>query len=285
MIKNLLFASAFSLTIMGSAMAQCTPNQIYAQEPPGLWPDSVTNLPIAGTLSPGYSTVIDIKTLTDTTTVQSGQTVPVKVLAMKIHQVDGLPANFTYQTSYGTNANGWVNGGTFPNITPVLGCAVIQGSQSAVQAALTVNNGFHPLIVTIDMQVRLNVGGFWTSASWLSASNPGSMPIADRYRIKVEEGYTSIQEINTNVFSVEQNYPNPFGTNTTFTFYNPKNNVVNFRVFNMLGKEVYAQAINGNQGHNNFILDGSKLSAGVYICSFDNGSEVITKRITVDNSK
>jgi hypothetical protein len=66
-------------------------------------------------------------------------------------------------------------------------------------------------------------------------------------------------------FTMEQNYPNPFNPKTTIRFHLPEKEMVTFRIYNVLGQEVYA-LINKdfNAGTNEIIFDASDVPSGVY---------------------
>ncbi len=74
---------------------------------------------------------------------------------------------------------------------------------------------------------------------------------------------------------IEQNYPNPFSTYTTFKFNVPDNSHVKLSVYNMMGKQM-AVLVNENRrsGSYNYVWDGTtnngiKLNPGMYIYRFE----------------
>ena len=74
---------------------------------------------------------------------------------------------------------------------------------------------------------------------------------------------------------IEQNYPNPFSTYTTFKFNVPDNCHVKLAVYNMTGKQI-AVLVNENSrsGSYNYVWDGTtnsgkKLNPGMYIYKFE----------------
>jgi hypothetical protein len=280
MYRKLLISGIIILAGLTGLKAQsCIPNPLYANEPPGLWPDSLTNLPIAGKET-AYEAVINFKNVVDTT---SGN-LTVKVHAARIHEINGLPAGFTYHPSYGTNTGGWVNPGTAPNLTSGAGCMVIAAPQSAVQAAYNGPGTIHPLTIKIDMRISTLIFGTWTTPTWMSADATfaAQMPVVDRYKIRVSEGHLGLEEFNGNKFEVSQNFPNPFSEATNFSFYSTMPGKVYFKVFNMIGKEVYFEKIAAEQGANNFEFKPLGLPAGAYICTFNNGKETVAKKIMID---
>ncbi|MEA1898029.1 MAG: N-acetylmuramoyl-L-alanine amidase [Bacteroidota bacterium] len=74
---------------------------------------------------------------------------------------------------------------------------------------------------------------------------------------------------------IEQNYPNPFSTFTTFKFNVPDNYHVKLSVYNMMGQQVAILVDeNSRSGSNNYVWDGTtnngmKLNSGLYIYKFE----------------
>jgi len=67
------------------------------------------------------------------------------------------------------------------------------------------------------------------------------------------------------VFSLPQNYPNPFNPSTSIEFTLPKQEFVELKVYNILGKEVATIVSNKlNQGNHTYTFDGKNLASGVY---------------------
>jgi hypothetical protein len=73
-------------------------------------------------------------------------------------------------------------------------------------------------------------------------------------------------------FELLQNYPNPFNPSTTLSFSIPYSSFVILRVYDVLGREV-ATLVNEEKepGRHTAVLDGKKLSSGVYICRLASG--------------
>ncbi|MCK9426624.1 MAG: family 16 glycosylhydrolase [Ignavibacteriaceae bacterium] len=72
-------------------------------------------------------------------------------------------------------------------------------------------------------------------------------------------------------FQMEQNYPNPFNGMTTIKFYLPKNEKVEFHVFNLLGENIFAKDLGEmEKGSHHFNWSAednfkSPLSSGIYL--------------------
>ena len=93
---------------------------------------------------------------------------------------------------------------------------------------------------------------------------------------------TSVEESNEIPASLElsQNYPNPFNPSTNISFELPQSELVQLKVYNMLGQEV-ANLIDGrmNSGKHTVNFDASQLSSGVYIYRLVAGNQSITKKM------
>jgi len=89
-MKNILL-SAFALMLtLSQAQAQCTPDVSITT--PGIYPDTITNLPL-GTVNVFYDTDIQLRILTDTTIAPG---LDVTVIDITVDSVGGLPAGFSY---------------------------------------------------------------------------------------------------------------------------------------------------------------------------------------------
>ncbi len=92
---------------------------------------------------------------------------------------------------------------------------------------------------------------------------------------------TGIEDLNLNSFSAIQNMPNPFAGKTTIAFSTPSVEKVALKVFDMLGKEVFATNIQSKVGVNEIEFDGSNLKEGIYFYSLTNGSKNFTQKMQV----
>ncbi len=82
------------------------------------------------------------------------------------------------------------------------------------------------------------------------------------------------------------NYPNPFNNSTVINYYSNYGEQINFKIFSILGKEVYSEEdesmfigehkFNWN-GKNNF---GTELPSGIYLITISEGNNIFTKKIT-----
>jgi glucuronoarabinoxylan endo-1,4-beta-xylanase len=81
-------------------------------------------------------------------------------------------------------------------------------------------------------------------------------------------------------FVLEQNYPNPFNPATTIRYQLPSVNIVDLKVFDVLGKEIATQ-VSGKEtaGAHSLVFDGRNLPSGVYFYKFSAGAVSMTKKM------
>jgi len=84
----------------------------------------------------------------------------------------------------------------------------------------------------------------------------------------------------TNSLSI---YPNPFNTNTTLAVNLTQDDVILIEVFSMMGERIKLVAEGTYPaGNHTFILDGTNLPSGTYICRYVvSGKESIVKRMEI----
>jgi hypothetical protein len=94
---------------------------------------------------------------------------------------------------------------------------------------------------------------------------------------------TGIEEIgfnNINTFELEQNYPNPFNPATTIVFSIPSSELVELKVYNIVGQEIAILVNEPKQaGKYSINFDASELASGIYLYKIKAGSFQSTKRM------
>ena len=90
----------------------------------------------------------------------------------------------------------------------------------------------------------------------------------------------SDEETIVYTFDLGQNYPNPFNPSTVIKYSIPSSNLVELKVFNILGQEV-ASLVNEvkNAGVHTVSFNASSLASGVYLYRITAGSFVSTKKM------
>lgn len=96
---------------------------------------------------------------------------------------------------------------------------------------------------------------------------------------------TSLSEKNfPTMFNLFQNYPNPFNPGTVISYQISDYCYVSLKVYDVLGREVAVLVDEFKQPGNyssKFIIENSKLSAGVYFYQLKSGNYIQTKKMTL----
>ncbi len=84
------------------------------------------------------------------------------------------------------------------------------------------------------------------------------------------------------VYSLSQNFPNPFNPNTTINYSIPKSGFVTLKVYDLLGREM-AVLVNGNAPAGNYSVDfyAGNFSSGVYFYKLESGSFNQIKKLVI----
>lgn len=86
-----------------------------------------------------------------------------------------------------------------------------------------------------------------------------------------------------NSITLAQNYPNPFNPTTSISFSLPASQVVNLKVYDMLGREVatLANSVRFAAGEHTVSFDAANLSSGMYIYRLQSSNVVLTRKMTL----
>lgn len=87
--------------------------------------------------------------------------------------------------------------------------------------------------------------------------------------------------LSSSHFEMSQNTPNPFFNTTDISFYMPVQGFIEFKLVNLIGKEMVRQVLEADPGRNSIRFDGSDFMPGVYIYSISNGSQTLTRRMII----
>jgi hypothetical protein len=95
---------------------------------------------------------------------------------------------------------------------------------------------------------------------------------------------TSVSEKeNSNISSVSQNYPNPFSQTSTVRVNLEKKAKLSLVVTNIIGQQVMRiERGDVAAGSHDFLIDGSKLSNGIYFYTVYAGNESVTRKMIVE---
>ena len=247
MMRRLLLLILIFHFSAGILNAQCVPDTSTI---PGITPDSATGL-AAGNVGSPYSQILQVRVPTDTTVELSpGFPVTVTIVSIQVNSFTGLPPGLTYSC----NPSSCI----FPGGSN--GCVEISGTPTTA--------GVYPLTAIVTTSGSL--GGF-----------PILQTDTITYYVITVNGATGIAEYNTQGFALSQNTPNPFSEVTNITFLSPLQTEIEFRIFNMIGKEVHVRNISADAGINTLRLDSRDFSPGVYMYSITLAGKTLSHRMVV----
>jgi hypothetical protein len=254
MIKKLLFSAAFLMAIgtKGLVAQNCTPDPQYPQTSHGIHPDSATNF-VQGYANQPYSQLITIVVPQDTT--PPFPPVPIPWDSTVLLNITGLPNGFTYacwNSSTSPSRCAWRGNTT--------GCAIIAGNPTLADTG------------TYNLTVNTN--------NYLGGSTSPIPYTITYYKIKIN-GPLSVPVVTPNKFMVNDCSPNPFSDKTEIIFNSPEVKGVSFKVYNVVGTEVYSVAMRAQRGTNKFVFERNALPAGMYVFSVSNGDVTITRRMVI----
>lgn len=254
MKKNLLTLTLTVVTIFASA--QCVPDPQYVGG--GIYPDTITGLSDAIVGQP-YNELITIITPTDTDLVVSGFPVNATIDNIDLTNVIGLPPNFSY------------------DCTPA-SCSFPGGSTECAEVYSTINPtildiGLYPITFECIAYVTIPLFGSTTETF-----------ITGGYAIEIVDNTTSVMhQFNNQTFELKSPFPNPATNQAEIKFISGKSDDILFRIYNLLGKQVYLREIKANRGVNLINVNTAAFPNGIYMYSIYNGEEVLAKRMIVAN--
>ena len=253
MMKNLLTILAF-VAISFYAQAQCTPNPSLTAA--GIYPDTITNLPLAAATSP-YSAIIDAVIPVDTVVDLGGGAISVTIDSIGIVGMSGLPGGFSYAAN---SASGFWEAGT-------KGCVLIQGNPTQGQV------GVYHLEIYISSYGM--IGGIVATGEIKDTMYTYRIDIRDSSEV-------SISEAKENTFFVSQNYPNPFSKYTEINVNSSENTTAGLVVFDVLGNQLSNSTHSLVVGENKILYNAENLVSGIYMYQLRINGQTITRRMIVN---
>jgi len=243
-MKQLLLLTIFLATAAYS-QGQCTPETDFGDEPFGVAPDTIVNF-VSGEVDNLYFQQIDVKVPTD------GGFAGLSFLVVDSAQVvdiSGLPNGLTFECAGNAATPCTYIGGT-------TGCAVISG--------IPVEAG------TFELTIILQV---YSTSLNLPYSFEG-------YEIFID-GQVGLEANDNLSFKMDNVRPNPANNLATIFVDSKKSGYGEFRVFDLVGKEVYTSRTRLLQGKNKIEYATEQLPEGVYIYRLDAFGESMTSRLVV----
>ena len=92
---------------------------------------------------------------------------------------------------------------------------------------------------------------------------------------------SNVDELLAEKFQI-RNLPNPFGSFTNVEIRAEQDDNLQFRVFDIFGKELHHQNVQVFAGKNTFEFDGSNLVNGVYIYTIGKDGALISDKMIVN---
>ena len=243
-MKKLLLLTII-LATAALSYSQCTPNTDFGDLAFGFSPDTTVNF-VPGSVNNIYSQQVDVKVPTDGSFIEAPF---VTVDSVTVLAVSGLPSGLSLNCNGNATTDCTYLAGTE-------GCAVISGIPTVA--------GTFPL--TIDLMVYSNLGAIPYSVGG--------------YKILVDVTI-GLEENDKLAFKVEDIRPNPANLSATFFLEAKSTGKGEFRVFDLVGKEVYTRNFMVTQGRNKITYNTSQLPEGVYIYRLDAFGESITSRLVI----
>lgn len=268
---KLLLLSFFAYNF---AIAQCTPDPQYISQGVGVYPSPDTasaSVPLGCDITLGFNSQLasvgvpynfTLTAVVPTSVDYLGNTLPLDYV--EITNITGLPSGMTYVCNPG---NCRFNGGTN-------GCVLITGTPTTA--------GEYSLLVT----TTVKAAGFLTLTQHFPSVSGDPLTIQGEYKIRVDAPPTCppngiLSYSSTKGFTVSQNMPNPFNTNTEIIINSDKNTSYRFTVTNIVGKIVENKVINVPQGEYRHSFNASKLAPGIYSYTLSNGTTALTRKMIV----
>ena len=92
----------------------------------------------------------------------------------------------------------------------------------------------------------------------------------------------STPSIESNRFSMSQNFPNPAKDNTVISYSIPQDGEVNFNIYSINGQLLYNKKENASFGEQQIQVNLSDYASGIYIYTLEYQGQRITKRMNVE---
>jgi len=227
------------------------------------------------TVGTAYQTVINISVPTVATidpsalglpTIPGGAIPPFDATVDTVKfTVSGLPAGLTAAFDNGT---GVYLGGATGTLT-ISGTPTSSSTATVDIASLTSGSG--TIAVPIVGSMPISFPGTISLPVVGSQQVPAAPGVMDGGPYTLSSGGNAVEELDMSVFDVVQNIPNPFSVNTQIKFSSPNPDVIDFKVFDMLGKQVYAEKVNAETGVNYINFNAQGMDQGAYFFTISNG--------------
>ena len=253
-MKKILLSLTLVFVFFG-ANAQCIPDPQFTAN--GIYPDSSTFRAASAIVGQPYNQVITVITPTDTTVELFGQQIPVTIQTIELTSVTGLPASFSYDCAA-------------PNCIFLGGstsCAVLSSPSPSFTEI-----GSHQIIMNTTTLVDAGLFGIQAQED-----------VVDYYYIEVTNATSAINQFDNLTFEIKDIFPNPVNNNSKIQFISGNSADIVFTVFNYLGVKINERNIAATRGINDIEIYANDYANGIYLCSINNGMQIVSKRMIVAN--
>lgn len=251
-MKKVLLVAAMAASSL-TAIAQCSPNQTYADSVFGAWPDTVTNF------SPGTVGVFYSDTLNLLVPTNAGLINPTfegfMIDSVALVGVTGLPPGIAVHCTSHTGA-------ACTYLTGQVGCGLIEGTPTVA--------GTFPLVIQVNAYVTL-----FTIPQAIPYEFPG-------YSITISDNTTGVADLSPAKLIGVKNVPNPFAERTVIEFGLSRAAPVKMKVYNLVGAEMWQRSVQGKAGMNRVPFEAANLENGIYIYHVESAGSKFTGRMVVN---
>ena len=108
---------------------------------------------------------------------------------------------------------------------------------------------------------------------------PGTPVVDDTSLTITIHDQAGLEDFYGIVFSVLDATPNPYRNTTRIGYYTQRQDIVELRIFNLLGQLVYNEINNYPSGKNWFQFNGAILQPGTYLYRISNSTESLTRKL------
>jgi|SaaInl33SG_5_DNA_1037386.scaffolds.fasta_scaffold00679_2 hypothetical protein len=237
-MKRVLLMALVVVSIFAAQAQVCTPDMTITE--PGVYPDQ----PDTAYADQPYSFNFQVLALRDTNVVFAGQNLDATIDSVRINNVIGLPASFTFQCNPLDCMFTWL----------AVGCINLQGNPTQSQA------GVYPLEIATTVFARAGI---------LALPVPDT---ADGYELVIQgDGSASVFDVSANELRV---YPNPSASGKYTLSSNQPLSIIN--IINVQGKSVTYDA---TPSQKQTYIDLNSVPKGIYIVQAYLGEERVSIRL------
>ena len=254
-MKKLLLILTFAFTTV-FVNAQCSPDPQYSGG--GIYPDTIIGLSNA-IVGQAYTQLITIITPSDTVVDLGGIPITATFESIELINVSGLPSNFTWTCDPPSCE--------FPGGTTK--CANLYSTVSPTISDIGVYS------ITFEAIAHL-------TAPFVGSAD--CTYVEGGYTLEIVDNTTSVvNQFNNQTFEFKSLFPNPVTNQAKIKFITGKSDDIMFRIYNLLGRQVYFREVSASRGVNSIDINAAIFPNGIYMYSINNGEKIISKRMIIAN--